>query len=44
MTRRVRLVAVALREGMLVRTLDQRPVELAGVESHVGDVTDPAAV
>jgi nucleoside-diphosphate-sugar epimerase len=30
-----------LRAGMLVRALDQRPTDVAGVESGVGDVTDP---
>jgi len=30
-----------LREGMSVRALDQRPIDVAEVESCVGDVTDP---
>src|SRR5262249_3379157 len=30
-----------LREGMAVRALDQRPIDVAGVEYCVGDVTDP---
>jgi len=33
-----------LLEGMSVRALDQRPVDVTGVESCVGDVTDPDAV
>jgi len=33
-----------LLEGMGVRALDRRPVAVAGVESCVGDVTDPGAV
>jgi nucleoside-diphosphate-sugar epimerase len=32
------------REGVSVRALDPRPLELAGVESHAGSVTDPSAV
>jgi nucleoside-diphosphate-sugar epimerase len=39
-----RMVQRFLREGMSVRALDQRPVEVAGVESVVGSVTDPGAV
>jgi nucleoside-diphosphate-sugar epimerase len=30
-----------VRENMSVRALDQRPIDVAGVESFVGDVTDP---
>src|SRR5262245_54817419 len=30
-----------LREGMAVRALDQRPIDVVEVESFVGDVTDP---
>ena len=33
-----------LREGLSVRALDQRPVDVAEVQSYVGDVTDPGVV
>ena len=39
-----RLAHRFLREGMSVRALDQRPTAVAGVESCVGDVTDPGVV
>src|SRR5262245_39972704 len=39
-----RIAARFTRDGVSVRALDRRPVDLAGVESHVGSVTDPAAV
>ena len=38
-----RIAQRVLLEGMSARTLDQRPVDVAGVESWVGDVTDPGA-
>jgi nucleoside-diphosphate-sugar epimerase len=33
-----------LREGLSVRALDQRPVDVAEVQSYVDDVTDPGVV
>jgi len=33
-----------LQEGLFVRALDQRPVNLAGADSCQADVTDPVAV
>ena len=33
-----------LREGLSVRTLDQRPVDVAEVQPYLGDVTDPGVV
>jgi nucleoside-diphosphate-sugar epimerase len=38
-----RITARLGQEGAAVRVLDQRPVDVAGVESCVGDVTDPEA-
>jgi nucleoside-diphosphate-sugar epimerase len=35
-----RLVSRYLREGLAVRALDRQPVDVAGVEGIVGDVTD----
>ncbi len=39
-----RIVARFLGEGMRVRAVDRRPVDVAGVESHAADVTDQAAM
>ena len=39
-----RIAKRLLRDGLLVRTLDQRPVDVAGAESCQADVTDPVAV
>jgi nucleoside-diphosphate-sugar epimerase len=39
-----RIAKRLLRDGLLVRTLDQRPVDVAGAECCQADVTDPVAV